>query len=130
MDVIDQIILDIMKSQNSFWWKPEDQSSMCEAHRIIIHTKGFGKFNLSTVCNCDSQNLTEGKEEVYEDIDYYELRDLLEEFVIAHNEVLGYEFPEKPISKVFSLRINQTESDLETKEKIKTLKAKIKKFKS
>lgn len=130
MDVIDQIIIDVIRAKDSFWWRPEDQNSMAEAHRIDIHTRGFGKFDLITLCNCNSHTTTEGKEENYEDIDYNELRDLLEEFVKDHNQALEYDFPDKPVSKVFSVRINQSESDLETEEKVKTLKTKIKNFKS
>lgn len=39
------------------WWRPEGQTSMCEAHRVCLGDRG----EILGICNCGSQNLVNGE---------------------------------------------------------------------
>jgi hypothetical protein len=66
----------IKENQFSLWWRPEGQSSMCEAHRLTLGDCD----EILGICNCGSHNMQEGEEFI--------LFSLLEirEFIEGHEE--------------------------------------------
>jgi hypothetical protein len=77
----------IKDHQISLWWRPEDQSSMCEAHRICIGDNG----EILGICNCNSQNAVNGQSIILPSIesirDFIETHEENEELPIWFNEL-------------------------------------------
>ena len=86
---MDDLILGILKHHNGFWWRPDDQNSMSEAHRIELKFESPNTFEITTVCNCHSHSTTEGQKKIFTANDYYDAITLLIPFVKEHwNDII------------------------------------------